>query len=647
MLNSEKKENRLKIFLLLSLLLVGIVIRVWHIGQMHYTNDELSALSRTQFSSIDEVVEKGVIPDGHPVLVQVFLYYWAHWFDYEDVAVKIPFIIAGILSLILMFFIAKDAGGWYSGLFVVAFAMASQPFVYFSQVARPYAPGLLFTLSTVFFVQKILIKKQGDIKWFFAAAVSLVLTYYTHYFAALTTTLFWIMAFFVAPRKLKVKFIAYGLLAALLFLPHLPITLTQLSYGGLKWLSTPSSEFYKYLVFYPFNYNILLLILSIGIFLFSLLYIAEYKRLINKTLLFFFPFLLTLIVGGLYSVYRMPVLQFSVLLFSYAFLVIFLFVFVKNIDKGILYISIPLIAIIGWYSLVFERQHFKAAYDNPFYKVAKFYHDNKGGNNHLPIITIAYHKFYVGSYVGKLDKEVDTSKYVINFNPSFSIEEFQKLITTLNADSVVIGYTTGLCKLYMNTYLRHYYPVLSKCSDYAYLFVKSGKNCKTEGTYVDTVKKYVLLPGEKYNSFWKNVDNAKIEIDSATGEKYFLRTEEWGISFSAKLKELVKEPYNVLISSAVVRAKGSENNVKLVSEIKDTTKKTLWWNSNKVNFYHNKAPVAVCAYMIDINTSESDYYKTYLWNIDKDTIEVFNQSVFVLRGKPQPYLVFYPKDYKK
>ena len=644
---SEKKENRIRIILLAAVLFLAIGLRVWHIGQMHYTNDELSALSRTNFSSLSETVEKGVIPDGHPALVQVFLYYWAHWVDYDDVAVKLPFLLAGILSVVLIFFIGKEAGGWYAGLLAAGFAAVSQPFVYFSQVARPYAPGLLFTLLTVFFVQKILKKKEGDIKLFFAAAVSLALTYYTHYFAALTTTLFWIMAFFVSPSKLKVKFIAYGLFAALLFLPHLPITLTQLFYGGLQWLSKPDATLYEYLILYLFNYDFTLLAFTIIFFLFSLIRCSDYKLLIKNTVLYFLPFVLTVVVGGLYSVYRAPVLQFSVMLFAYAFLVIYLFLFVRKFDGFGNKLFLLLIISAGWSSLVSKREHYTVAYDNPFYKVAKFYVDNKQGNDNLPLITVAYHKFYVGSYVANLDKNADTSKVVFNYDPSQNLEKFNKIISSLNSDSVVIGYTTGIKKVYLNTYLRFYYPVLAACSDYAYLFVKEGKNCDTKGTYVDTLNKFVLEPNGLYDYVWHNTENAKIMEDSTTGEKYFYRTGEWGISFSENIKDLIKDPYNILVSSAVIQKNSPASELKLVAEIKDSSGNSVWWNGVKAFPAIKKQPLVVNAYLNDIKYKGADIYKTYLWNVGKDTVKIYRQTVFVLRGKQDPYFIFLPKGFRK
>ncbi len=644
---SEEKENKIRLILLVSILVLGIVLRIWHIGQMHYTNDELSALSRTTYTSLTETIEKGVIPDGHPALVQVFLYYWAHWVDYNDLAVKLPFLLAGIFSLVLIFFIGKEAGGWYAVLLASGFVAVSQPFVYFSQVARPYAPGLLFTLLTVFFVQKILKKNEADIKLFFAAALSLAFTYYTHYFAALTTTLFWIMAFFVAPRKLKIKFIAYGLFAALLFLPHLPITLTQLSYGGLQWLSKPDATLYEYLILYLFNYDFTLLAFTVIFFLFSLMRVSDYKLLIKNTVLYFLPFVLTVIIGGLYSAYMAPVLQFSVMLFAYAFLVIYLFLFVRKYDGFVNRLFLILIIFNGWSSLVLSREHYNVAYDNPFYKVAKFYVDNRKGNNELPLITVAYKKFYVGTYVANLDKNADTSKVILNYDPSQSIDKFNDIVTSLDADSVVIGFTTGISKVYLNTYLRYYYPVLAGCSDYAYLFVKKGKACDTKGTFVDTLSKFVLQPSENYYYQWHNAENEKVGVDSVTGVKYFCRTGEWGISFEEDVKELIKEPYNILVSSAIVQKNNPDSELKLVAEIKDSSGNSVWWNGVRAFSISEKQPMVISAYMNDIKYHENDVFKSYVWNAGKETVKIYKQTVFVLRGKPEPYMIFLPKRYRK
>ena len=60
---------------LFGVLVLAAVLRLYHLTQIPFANDELSALYRLQFPSFKTLITQGVMPDGHPALVQVFLYY--------------------------------------------------------------------------------------------------------------------------------------------------------------------------------------------------------------------------------------------------------------------------------------------------------------------------------------------------------------------------------------------------------------------------------------------------------------------------------------------------------------------------------------------------------------------------------------------
>jgi hypothetical protein len=66
------KKNRNYIILFL-ITLAAAFLRFYKLGDFSLSNDELSALNRLQFSNFHDLITKGVMPDFHPALVQVFL----------------------------------------------------------------------------------------------------------------------------------------------------------------------------------------------------------------------------------------------------------------------------------------------------------------------------------------------------------------------------------------------------------------------------------------------------------------------------------------------------------------------------------------------------------------------------------------------
>ena len=76
-------------------------------------------------------------------------------------------------------------------------------------------------------------------------------------------------------KQIFVKYIVAGLLAFILFIPHLNIFFYQLGVGGVGighggWLKAPDTQFLIDYLFYLFNYSYIYLILGISIFIISI-----------------------------------------------------------------------------------------------------------------------------------------------------------------------------------------------------------------------------------------------------------------------------------------------------------------------------------------------------------------------------------------
>ena len=140
---------------LLLILVVGAALRFYNYSHWSLTNDELSALNRLRFSSFKEVMEQGVkLTDMHPPGVQAFLYLWTSIFGVDEMMLRLPFVLFGIASIYLLFLVARNWFNINTALLTVAvFSTLIFPVLY-SQLARPYSPGLFFSLLAVYFWTK-------------------------------------------------------------------------------------------------------------------------------------------------------------------------------------------------------------------------------------------------------------------------------------------------------------------------------------------------------------------------------------------------------------------------------------------------------------------------------------------------------------
>lgn len=131
MIIKTKSINRQYHWFLWFIIIVASFLRFWNFFEIPFTHDEFSALFRTRFASFSELVEKGIMPDGHSAGVQLFLYFWVKLVGFSEPWVKLPFMLMGLASLFLIWKIGTE---WFSKQ-VALWATASLAFMqYFINV---------------------------------------------------------------------------------------------------------------------------------------------------------------------------------------------------------------------------------------------------------------------------------------------------------------------------------------------------------------------------------------------------------------------------------------------------------------------------------------------------------------------------------
>jgi len=342
--------------LFILVILAGAVLRLYDFSCWSLSNDELSALNRLRSDSFSELIQNGVRPDGHPAFTQVFLYYWTAIFGLQPFWVRLPFVLAGIASIWLVYAIGKQwfnaATGLYASLFI-----AVLPFtILYSQLARPYSFGLLFTLLTAYFWGRYFLLHHYGWGTLAGFALSAAFAMYTHYFSFMMAGLFILAGFLFISRDNWKGFVISIATIFLLYLPYLNIFLFQLSLGGVGgaqgWLTKPKWDWIFNFFYYAFGlsaFHLLLLLAFLTIFM--VWYVKNtHIRKIQWVLLAIF--LLPYLIGFVYSILVNPVLQYSGLLFAFPFLLLFLFSFFDD-DRPVVSSIFVLVGLIGgsWVAL--------------------------------------------------------------------------------------------------------------------------------------------------------------------------------------------------------------------------------------------------------------------------------------------------------
>ena len=279
----------------------------------------MSALDRTRFNSFADLINKGVKIDAHPALVQVFLYYWIKIGGSSEAWVKLPFLLCGFFSC---WFVFKFSNKWFdykTGVIAAIVVSCSMIFLIYSSYARMYATGVLFAILVLIYLFEIAFGNSIKLKDYVLLGLFLLLGALSNHMGALFGLIAGLLSFIYAGKKQKLYLIGTAIAAVVLYLPHLSITLTQMGYsigaGEGGWLTAP--RWYACFGFLKTVFGtgwviyllILLLIYAGNSTKFSFIY--------DKKIVFLLAiFILYCLTIQLYSVYKNPILQFSVLLIA-------------------------------------------------------------------------------------------------------------------------------------------------------------------------------------------------------------------------------------------------------------------------------------------------------------------------------------------
>ncbi|MCF8232166.1 MAG: glycosyltransferase family 39 protein [Bacteroidales bacterium] len=355
--------NKLKTYLPLAIILVvASFVRFYHYDTWSLSNDELSALSRLNFDSFSQLIREGVKVDGHPAGVQVFLFYWTQLFGLSATAVRLPFVLMGIFSVLLGYLIARR---WFgkTPAFYAGMAMALLEFsVLYSQIARPYISGLFLVLLTVYFWDSLVFREKP--KWTYSLLTGLgyALAMYNHYFSFLTVLVLGVTGLFYVRKNRLWPYLLAGFIAVVLFLPHLPVTLFHLSVGGVGgWLEQPSAVWIFNHLVYVFNESRFLLFVSIAIVAATLIHSNEVPRWTKYHTISSVLFLTVFVIGFGYSLFINPVLQHSTMIFVFPFFLFMVFSWIKSnkVSHYLIYVFTAFLVIPpDGIAAFYKEQHF-------------------------------------------------------------------------------------------------------------------------------------------------------------------------------------------------------------------------------------------------------------------------------------------------
>lgn len=468
--------------LLVGVLVLATVLRVIHLTQIPFANDELSALYRLQFPSFKTLITQGVMPDGHPAFVQVFLYYYTKLVGTNSSLIKLPFIVCGVASVWVAYMLFKLQHGRRVAL-VVAISMATtQFFIMHSQLARPYAIGLLLVLLFALYLHKLALKPNR--MYYVAAILCMFLAASTHYMALLTAACILLAWVWVDVKRLS-KAILISASVVLLYIPQLMVFYHQLQVGGVgSWLGKPDLTFVYQFYNYTQHHFAPLLMLTFVLSWASVVFLLV-SKFTKQQLYPLLVFGLTFGIAFLYSVYRNPVLQFPTLLFAWPFMLAFLVSAVNHLPRVVYVFLVGLMMVLQLYSLVFTRKHYEVFYHQSYSQTVRQLVEHAPANT--PLFLNGNQPYYFDYYF-KLNHYAPN--LIHSRIDSLTIPQYQAMLQNSTSDTIVVGHGFDLSSLYFE-WAKVYYSVVifhqQQAFNELYVLAKSPLKIPAANSVFDTL----------------------------------------------------------------------------------------------------------------------------------------------------------------
>lgn len=606
-------SKKLDYILLGVIIFVAAVLRLWKLGEVPFMHDEFSALLRTRFDNFHDFIQQGVMPDSHPIGVQLFLWLWVRIFGWSELWIKLPFALMGIGSIYFIYLIGRQ---WFNrkvGLFSAAFFAVSQFTIFYSQLARPYAAGLFFVLLMAWFWHRIVFEeKKPGIGVYIGFALSAWACSLMQYFSIAQAGMIFLTGLFFLPKERRKAYWISGLGAVVLFAPTLPIFYQQLfvsgSIGG--WLSAPKADFLIDFIQYTMNYSSLFMF-AVGIIILLPIILGKRDKR-NNPLRWagIVWFVIIFAIAFVYSLLREPILQHSTLIFSYPFLIIVAFSLFKNrtLSPWQTALIVATILFVGTSSLIMTRRHYDLMYHQGFDQIAvEMQKDETQYGDEIHFAT----RTEIGEAAEFYQSQTNVEDRIV-FNRYSNIGEFNQWLADHKETPMLgFGWTDYVNPAWEVTAVGNY-PYLIEQKDWF-------------------TSRYLTLSKTP-------VENSRYVLHTLDDEPYpYFEGQEWGRASVFSCDSLPDDMESLGIV-AHIHNETEINRCLVVIEIHDseTDSLVLWHSSlSEVSGFAAGDNVIADAIIFDNGFSpKGKTVKTYLWNQDKEPLVLSKISYYFALKDP-------------
>lgn len=168
-------------FIFILILILGLFLRLINLNQSLWLDEAISVMAVKEFNFSD-LLTKYMILDFNPPLFNIILFFWLKIFPASEIIVRLPSLILGLLTCILVYKIYKLFFKKTKGANIAMLLLATSPLhIYYSQEARMYSLAAFSTTLAIYFFLKLNKEREISLKNLIFSSLSLSLALYSHY----------------------------------------------------------------------------------------------------------------------------------------------------------------------------------------------------------------------------------------------------------------------------------------------------------------------------------------------------------------------------------------------------------------------------------------------------------------------------------
>lgn len=594
--------------------LVAFIIRFLPALRYQYSYDELCGLRNSIYANWHDLIEYGVKLDTHPILVQLIINVTVSVFGYEEFWVKLPFLLFSLGSIVYAYLFSLKWYGKTPALITASIFSFSYIFLFYAPLARMYSGGAFFCTALTYYLFELCFSERKKMSHYIWFVIFILLAALNNHLSCLYVFTCGAAGLFYQNKTTVLKYIAACVAAVLLYLPHWSITMAQFAQGGIGhsqdgWLPVPDKwvlfSFLRTLLGTGYVWMLFVAMIVIGFAL------AKDFKVNKKSLVLLALFFVNYAIIHWYSVYKAPIFQNSVMLFSAPCFIWAITGMIKFDKKwgGIL-------AVVTSFALIYQsvagKHFFTSAVlnQNGFQSVRYCQLEDKYGKGKVEAYFMASQRYFVILHELKYNRRFN---YFIGEDFK-DISSFKNQIKNSKAEYILLG-EPSYTQLEI---VKEYFPYLHQ----------HGQNLNVNCYLLSKNKTDDIVKYEKvfYSSSPSSPDRFEYGFNKEKMQNNVLKVDsldEYCFSAKTELKDLDLEEGHVILAKIKIQSAGQLNDVGLNFSIANAKDSTLFFGGPDIGQFYTSDSTGYYAYSEVFMGSDLKYW---LDQDSKITIFVWNRS---------------------